>query len=274
MPATSTAGASRSRPGGPNAPGAGAGPGAGATAGAGAGAVAASVPAPRSSAALWIFVALAAAIVVVAWALAAGNAGSATFGAGPQTSAPEPSATITPTTAPVVQTIDAPMIAVPPLTALSLSAARDALTAAGLTVGAVTPQNSIQSGETVLSHNPASGSQAAAGSAVDLVVASGSNVVPRTAGAAQPDALSSLRSSGFEVIITTRGDDAPQGTVLGTVPADGTVSPLGSTVTLLVAVPRSAAPLPTPTPTPTSTPAPTGTPVPDPDKPGAPANGG
>jgi len=253
---------------------AGAGRGRGAGTGTGIGPGAGAAPSPRGSAALWVFVALAAAIVVVAWALAAGNAGSATFGAGPETPAPEPTVSVTPTTTPVVQSVAAPMIAVPPLTALSLSAARDALTAAGLTVGTVTPQNSTQSADTVLSHSPAGGSQAAVGRTVDLVVASGSNVVPRTGGAAQSDALSSLRSSGFEVIITTRGDDAPQGTVLGTVPVEGTEARLGSTVTLLVAVPRSAAPLPTPTPTPTSTPTPTGTPAPDPDDPGAPANGG
>lgn len=263
------AGAAPNRPGAPAVPVAAVGVG-----GAAVGAAGSNPSMPRGSAALWIFIALAAAIVVVAWALAAGNAGSATFGAGPETSAPEPSAVVTPTAEPVVKNIDAPMIAVPPLSALSLAAARDALTAAGLSVGSVTAQNSTQSADVVLSHSPASGSRATVGSAVDLVVASGSNVVPRTAGASQADALSSLRSSGFEVIITTRGDDAPAGTVLGTEPGDGTVWQLGSTVTLLVAVPRSAAPLPTPTSTPTPTPTPTATPGPGAGTPGGPANGG
>ncbi|MFB2598263.1 protein kinase [Herbiconiux sp. P17] len=212
---------------------------------------------PRGRFGLWLILGLAACVVVVAWALASGTAPPPTQAAGPETEAPPSVSETTPPPPPSPTASTATLVPVPELASGSLSAARDALAAAGLTLGTVTPENSALAGETVLQSDPVAGSALAAGGTVNLVVASGSNAVPRIAGSAQADALATLRSAGFETLVTTRAEDAPPGTVLGSSPADGTVARIGTTVSIVIATPR-------PTSTPTTPPPPTSTPTPDP----------
>jgi serine/threonine-protein kinase len=214
---------------------------------------------PRGRLGLWLVVGLAASIVVVTWVLASGSVSPSTFAAdSPETSAPPttPSESPTPTAPPPA----VPVVAVPDLATTSLSAARDALAALGLTLGTVTAENSALAADTVLGVDPVAGSSLEVGATVNLVVASGSNVVPRVAGSQQAEAVAGIRGAGFETIISTREDDAAPGTVLATVPADGAVTRLGTTVSVVIAVART--PVPTSTPTPTGTPTPTSTPEP------------
>ena len=65
-------------------------------------------------------------------------------------------------------------VSVPNVIGLTQAAASNAITAAGLTVGTITLQNSasVPAGN-VISENPAAGSNVAAGSAVNLVVSRG-----------------------------------------------------------------------------------------------------
>ncbi|WP_440710581.1 protein kinase domain-containing protein [Herbiconiux sp. YIM B11900] len=233
----------------------------------------ASTPAPprgplaRGALALWCGVGVVALLVIGAWALASGSVPPSSFAAGSeQTAAPtaEPTTTTTPATAATQPPTQAAAALVPvPVLQGSLAEARAALAAAGLTAGAVTLENAPRAADSVLSTSPAAGTTVAPGAVVDLTVASGSNAVPTVEGAAQDDAVTSIRTAGFDVVVTSRADAAPPGTVLQTLPAHGTVARLGSTVTIVVASPLPAAtPDPTPTPTATAVPTPTSTATP------------
>jgi serine/threonine-protein kinase len=239
------------------------------------------VPAPpRARAGLWTVAALAVAVVVVAWALASGSITPSTFAADAATAPPSPDTAVS-TPAATAQPSPgaappAPTVVIPAITASTLAAARDALTALGLTPGTVTAENSALAADTVLAVDPVVGSTVPVGGTVDLVVASGSNLVPTVAGAPQGDALSIVRAAGFETLVSTRADDSTPGTVLATVPEAGAAARLGTTVSAIVAVPRAAGPDPasTPTHTETSGPPPTSTPGPSHTAPPPPANEG
>jgi serine/threonine-protein kinase len=217
--------------------------------------------APRNRFGLWLILGLAASIVVVAWALAATAVPPPTLAAGPETEPPPPATTTAPPPPPSPTTTEVPLVVVPELASGTLAAARDALAAAGLTLGTVSAENSALAAETVLAADPVSGSSLAAGGTVNLVVASGSNSVPRIAGSTQADALAGLRSAGFEALVTTRADDAPPGTVLGSAPAEGAVARIGTTISVVIATPRPPVSTPTITPPPTSTSTPTPNPT-------------
>ncbi|MFB2556200.1 serine/threonine-protein kinase [Herbiconiux liangxiaofengii] len=236
---------------------------------------------PRHGAlALWLVAGLVLVLLVTAWSLTATGAGPAPFAA--PTASAQPSAAPAPTTAaPPVQPVSVPLRAVPALVNGTLDAAQAALSAAGLALGAVAQESSAHPAGTVLQADPAEGSQLAEGTAVNLVVASGSNVVPELAGSDQSAAVQRLRDSGFSATTSTApsatsaAGQAPPGTVLAITPAAGTVLPLGSTVALVIAPAPAATPTPvaTPSPTPASTPPPTTTPSPTTD-PTPPPNAG
>ncbi len=226
----------------------------------------------RGSLGLWLVVGLAAVVVVVAWALAAGGSSPSTFAAGAPTSAPASAAPPTTAAAGPTAAVVTPTVAVPELANGSLAAARDALAAAGLALGTISAENSLLVADTVLRADPVPGSAIPAGSTVNLVVASGSNLVPHVAGTLRADAQASLRGSGFEVIVSTKEDDAAPGTVLSVAPAEGTAAALGSTINLVVAAPRTPVATSTPTATPTTTP--TSTPPASTPEPTAPGTGG
>ncbi|CAN5165092.1 hypothetical protein BH09ACT6_BH09ACT6_24990 [soil metagenome] len=223
----------------------------------------------RGGGAVWAAVILTITVIAVAWVLAttttpssstAVGSASATPTGRPVTPAPagSPDTSAAPVITPAASTGPA-QVTVPRLPSLSLADARAALAAAGLSMGSVVPQDSSRAGDTVLSASRAAGSSADVGSAIDVVVASGSNGVPVVTGLGQSDAIASIQSAGFAVVVETRvSGSAPAGTVLGAVPAESSSLRLGSSVTIVVAT--APAPTPTPTSTPTATPSPSATP--------------
>jgi serine/threonine-protein kinase len=153
---------------------------------------------------------------------------------------------------------------VPPLVGRSLTEAQQALVRAGLTVGDVTEQDSPRPQGEVLSSSPSEGAQAAVDSAVNLVVASGRNVVPNVVGANEAEARAALEDAGFTVRTVRQYDAAnPPGQVLDQTPGEDEVRPVGTAVTITVATEPPPTPTPAPSPSDTSTP-PATTPTPTP----------
>ncbi|MCL6550370.1 MAG: Stk1 family PASTA domain-containing Ser/Thr kinase [Acidothermus cellulolyticus] len=149
-------------------------------------------------------------------------------------------------------------VTVPDLTNKSLEDARAALRALGLTVGNVTQRDSQQPAGTVLDQNPKPGSPAAAGSRVDLVVASGTGTVPDVRGLPASDAEQELTSAGYAYnVVEEPSNDVQQGFVINQVPGPGRTAPLGSTVTLYVS---SGTPSASPSSSASASPSPSGSP--------------
>ncbi len=169
-------------------------------------------------------------------------------------------------------------VSTPNVVGQQLEVARQAITAAHLTVGNISQRDSDQPAGEVLGSDPAAGATVAAGSKVNLVVASGSVKVPGVLGQTEAAAQKALNDAGFNVntdTVATRR--APAGTVVRQSPAAGATVAAGTTVTITVArtpafsptpstgspSPSSASPSPTPsTPSTSPTPTPTGTPTP------------
>lgn len=167
----------------------------------------------------------------------------------PAASAPAPSPSAPASTAPVT-------VAVPALGALPDYLA--ALQSSGLVAGDIRYVDSPAGADTVLESTPAPGERVAAGTAVALTVASGSNVVPAVGGLMAAAALEAVRAAGFDAQLSTvTSADLPRDVVVGTDPATGSHR-LGSIVRVLVSVtPVPATPMPTPTTEPTPDPTPT-----------------
>jgi len=113
------------------------------------------------------------------------------------------------------------------------------LTAAGLTVGALTHQYDERVPlNSVISVAPGVGAEAPKGSGVALVVSDGPQprVVPAgLVGLTQDVATAKLKALGLTVAATpTPSDTIPAGEVMDVAPASGTSVPRGSTVTLIV----------------------------------------
>jgi serine/threonine-protein kinase len=157
------------------------------------------------------------------------------------------SPTPTPTPTPTRASLSA-QVSVPTLHG-KLTAAERTLRQAGLTLGQVSRADSAESAGTVLGQSPDPGAVVARGTAVDLQIASGSNLIPATAGLSAAAAVATLESAGFRAATNRAVVDATA-IVLRTEPAEGTVLRLGVTITLILD--SGPAPTPTPTPTPTS----------------------
>ncbi|HEY0246806.1 MAG TPA: PASTA domain-containing protein [Gryllotalpicola sp.] len=148
--------------------------------------------------------------------------------------------------------LDAGTATVPALAGAGLDDARQALDAAGLTLGAVSRRDGPQPAGRVLATTPGGGALAAPGSPVDLTVASGSNAVPdRLVGHGVDAASAALQAAGFPVE-TTIVDTAKYvtGYVLQASPDSGSTQPVGTRVTLTVAHYVPAPPQRTPAATP------------------------
>ena len=126
--------------------------------------------------------------------------------------------------------------AVPQLQGLTLAAAQDALTAAGLVAGAVLPRDGLSVAGSVLDSDPAFGTPVAAGSVVEIVVSSGNQRVPGSLiGQAGGAASQQLASAGLAPqLLSTPRSDVATGVVVDVVPGAGSSLPLGSIVTLVV----------------------------------------
>ncbi|MBE3034490.1 MAG: PASTA domain-containing protein, partial [Actinobacteria bacterium] len=143
-----------------------------------------------------------------------------------------------------------PQATVPDLTNLTQDEARTALADAGLLLGAVTPESSttVASGS-VIRQDPAAGVEVAKGSAVNIVVSSGSPspspspsptaatvTIPSVYGMDFTSATDTLTADGFDVKVKQKGGTGePPGTVVEMVPDAGTVVASGSKVLLVIA---------------------------------------
>jgi len=137
-------------------------------------------PAPRNRRlALAIATAAITSVFAICWIIAANAAPDTSSSSAPSkaSATPSPQPTVTPASVPrpaVVSTV----VAVPALVSLSLDQARTALVSVGLVVGTVSTLNSPAAARTVLSAGDGS-DRVTRGTHIDLVVASGSNSVPR-----------------------------------------------------------------------------------------------
>jgi len=130
---------------------------------------------------------------------------------------------------------------VPNVVGLSESAATAAITAAGLTVGTLTEDDS-QPGLTpsVIAQAPVSGEVAPAGSPVSLYVTTATSAiaVPSVVGLTQAAATTAITGAGLVVgtVTTQESATAPAGSVISQNPAAGTSVASGSAVALVVSL--------------------------------------
>ncbi|HEY5388528.1 MAG TPA: PASTA domain-containing protein, partial [Thermoleophilia bacterium] len=136
-----------------------------------------------------------------------------------------------------------PLAGVPDLSGLSQADAQVALAGAGLVLGVVTSQTSTTvSVGLVISQDPAVGTQVDKGSAVNIVVSSGSPsptatvAVPDVYGMDSTSAATLISDAGLAVAIKQKGGSGqPPGTVIEVKPNVGEMVPVGSTVLLVIA---------------------------------------
>ena len=169
-----------------------------------------------------------------------------------------------------------------------------ALRAVGLRVGEVSQADVDAPAGLVQQADPTPGARAERGSAVDLVVASGSAPVPDVVGESTVSAAAQLARAGFRVSQSFRPTAAASpGRVVGQDPRGG-LAPAGATVRIVIAeeppppspspspspppasptpspspTPAAPSPSPTPAPSPARSPAPTPSATPSPSPPGA-----
>ena len=130
-------------------------------------------------------------------------------------------------------------VAVPDVVGQTQGAAASAITAAGLTVGAVTQQSSstVASGS-VISESPSAGTSVASGSAVTLVVSSGPGQipVPDIVGQTQAAAANAITAAGLTVGAVTQQSSSTvaSGSVISESPTAGTSVASGAAVDVVV----------------------------------------
>ena len=133
-------------------------------------------------------------------------------------------------------------VAVPTLLGLTETQAKDALTAAGLTLGTITQGTSptVESGK-VIQSNPQVGTYASSGSPVDLVISNGKVDVPDVTSMNVNQAKNQLSgaSGGLKVVIGTKEVGCTNNPPLGSTVLSQSIPPgttkQGSTITLYVA---------------------------------------
>ena len=138
---------------------------------------------------------------------------------------------------------------VPQLVGLTLEAATLQLGRNRLEVGQVTPQDGIADKDEVLSSTPSRVPAYPEDSEVNLVVASGKNVVPSIVDLSRADAEVAIREAGFIVGTVTEEEngDVEPGTVLRQDPAAQVVVDLGSPINFVVAIAPAVRPRRSPT---------------------------
>lgn len=152
----------------------------------------------------------------------------------------------TPTTAPSSTSPTEPLppaaatIAVPAL-AGQLADVQALLARNGLSAGTITRIDSPRPQGELIEQHPAAGDNVAAGSTVDLIIASGRNVVPNVTTLDVPAAVAALQTAGFTAAATAA---APGATITTQEPVAGVSMPLGTQIVL-----RSQASTSTPGPT-------------------------
>jgi beta-lactam-binding protein with PASTA domain/tRNA A-37 threonylcarbamoyl transferase component Bud32 len=138
-------------------------------------------------------------------------------------------------------------VEVPSVVDLLEEEARAAIRDADLTVGQVTREPSEEVDEdTVIGQSPEGGTEAEAGSEVDLVVSSGAEVVvvPSVIGLREEDAVANLEAEGLDADVVSEPNEAEAETVFAQDPGEGTELPMGETVTISVSEGPEGEPLP------------------------------
>ena len=138
--------------------------------------------------------------------------------------------------------------AVPNVVGATLTSASATLTNAGFKLGAVSYQQGVGKPQgTVLSQNPAAGTQAKSGSAVSVVaVGTSAQTVPNVVGMTQSAASAAITGAGLTLghVTLIFSDSAPSGTVTDQAPNAGVTAPAGSQVAITI----SRGPTPSATP--------------------------
>jgi beta-lactam-binding protein with PASTA domain len=142
-----------------------------------------------------------------------------------------------------VRTAISNQVTVPDLRSQTVQAAGALLSSLGLVLGTQTPQPGNQPQGTVVDQNPAPGAQLARGGTVNVVVAT----APQPTTVATPNLISmtvdqaraALAPVGLQMATQQQASTAAPGTVLGQAPAAGAQVPVGSTVTVTIAVQRT-----------------------------------
>jgi serine/threonine-protein kinase len=127
---------------------------------------------------------------------------------------------------------------VPEVSGETQANATASLSAAGLKVSTVKREVSEPAAGTVISQNPAAGTQVKPGSTVTIVVsqAPAKTAVPSVVGQSEVQAISALKAAGFEATTVTRTvtEEAKVGTVLQQSPGAGAKLAKGQVVTLAI----------------------------------------
>ncbi|MGH8890641.1 MAG: PASTA domain-containing protein, partial [Acidothermaceae bacterium] len=127
-------------------------------------------------------------------------------------------------------------VQVPDLTNKLLADASTALEQAKLKLGRQTPQDSQLPPGTVISQIPKPGDTANQGSAVDVVVASGTGTVPDVRNIPVDQAEQTLTQNGYSFHVTEQPNSSvPPGSVINQSPNHDSKAKIGSTVELFVA---------------------------------------
>ena len=128
--------------------------------------------------------------------------------------------------------------AVPNVVGGTLAGATATLTDAGFKLGTVSYQQGVGKPQgTVLSQNPAAGTQAKRGSAVSLVAVGASvQTVPNVVGMTQSAASAAITGAGLTLghVTLIYSDSAPSGTVTDQAPSAGGTVPAGSQVAITI----------------------------------------
>jgi eukaryotic-like serine/threonine-protein kinase len=137
---------------------------------------------------------------------------------------------------------------VPKITDMTVTEATALLTSHGLVAGDRTDQNDLSAAETVIAQDPAAGSVAAKGSAVNITVSKGPKdvPVPDLTGQDEQTARSNLEQAGLVEgsVRRTPSLDQPAGVVISTDPAGDTQAAEGSKVDLLLSSGAPKVPMP------------------------------
>lgn len=202
----------------------------------------ADAPAPRASSGAAAAVIAGALILGLAvWGVASATGTPDVVVASPSAAPPAtpqaPSTVPSPVMEPVPESVVPQEVQVPRLSG-TLNDAEAALAVSGLTLGSVTRVESAHPADQVLSQLPEGGT-APAGSAVDVTIASGDNVVPQLSGLSFAAASALLSSSGFDVT-ADRADASPTTIVVRSEPGAGAVLRLGVTIALVLSAPTPA----------------------------------
>src|ERR687893_483840 len=127
---------------------------------------------------------------------------------------------------------------VPDVVNMTALEANQTLTAAGFLVTQVAVEDDEVEEDHVVSQDPPANAEAAPGATITINVSSGSGTVtvPGVAGQSEGDARSTLNGAGLSNVTSQQqaSSDVPEGTVIGTNPAEGQEVAPDQTITLLV----------------------------------------